>query len=272
MNTNQTAEDLFGYDVMDSSGSKIGSVDGVWVDDATNDLEFVAVKTGMLFGKNHIIPLQDAQVDNGSQSIQLPYPADQVKDAPSFDTNAQLSPDDEQQVYNYYGMQRTTGPSPSGLGTDGGTGTETGYTGTQTGYTQGTDTGDQNITLSEEEMAVGKRQVEAGQARLRKVVRTTPVTEQVDLRRENVEIERVPASGQVPDTAFQEQEINVPVMKEEPVVSKEARVTGGVQVRKDSEIETRTVEGQVRKEDVEVDDDTDDSNFDDTTVTGNTPY
>jgi uncharacterized protein (TIGR02271 family) len=257
--TTQTAEDLFGYDVMDSSGSKIGSVDGVWVDDATNDLEFVAVKTGMLFGKNHIIPLENAQIDNGSQSIQLPYPADQVKDAPSFDTNSQLSPDDEQQIYSYYGMQRTTGPSPSGLGTDTGTGT-------QTGYTRGTDTTDQNITLSEEQLAVGRRQVEAGQVRLRKVVRTTPVTEQVDLRREDVEIERTPGSGQVPDTAFQEQEINVPVMKEEPVVSKEARVTGGVQVRKDSEIETRTVEGQVRKEDVEVDDET----IDDSTETQNT--
>jgi hypothetical protein len=31
----QSPDQLFGYDVVDSSGKKIGSVDGVWVDDAT---------------------------------------------------------------------------------------------------------------------------------------------------------------------------------------------------------------------------------------------
>ena len=68
----------------------------------------------------------------------------------------------------------------------------------------------------------------------------------------------MPGSGQdAPDTAFQEQEINVPVTREEAVVGKEARVAGEVRVGKDVETEQRTVGGEVRKEDVEVERDTD---------------
>ena len=51
MTIGQAPEQLFGREVTDSSGNKIGSVDGVWVDDATDKLEFVGVKTGWLGGK-----------------------------------------------------------------------------------------------------------------------------------------------------------------------------------------------------------------------------
>jgi stress response protein YsnF len=46
-------------------------------------------------------------------------------------------------------------------------------------------------------------------------------------------------------------------MREEPVVAKEARVTGKVRLDKTSEVETQTVGGEVRREDVEVDQDVD---------------
>ena len=97
------------------------------------------------------------------------------------------------------------------------------------------------------------RPVEAGRARLRKVVRTERVSQPVELRREQVTVERVPANGQeVPANAFQEQAIEVPLTREEPVVEKEAHVTGQVRVDKTVETERRTVEGDVRREDVEV--------------------
>jgi hypothetical protein len=55
----------------------------------------------------------------------------------------------------------------------------------------------------------------------------------VELRREDVQIERVPASGNLDtDTAFQEEEIDVPVMREEAVVGKEARATEKVRLNK----------------------------------------
>jgi len=128
---------------------------------------------------------------------------------------------------------------------------ETGYNRDQID-TSGRD--NQDIALSEESLSVGKRQVESGRAHIRKVVRTERVEQPVELSHEEVNVERVAASGaEVPSDAFQEREIDVPVMREEPVVEKEAHVTGRVEVNKNVQTETRNVEGDVRKEDVEID-------------------
>ncbi len=265
MNTGtQSPDQLFGREVTDSNGNKIGKVDGVWVDDATNTLEFIGVKIGMLMGKTHIIPVDQGQTSGGT--ISVPYDESKIKDAPSFGADDELSPDDEDGIYSYYGVDRSTGQSPSGLPSGEQTG---GYTTTDTNTRdyQTTDTntrdydtsgtGERGMKLSEEQLQVGKRQVESGRVRLRKVVRTEHQEVPVELRRENVQVERTSATGaNVPDDAFQEQEINVPVMREEAVVDKQARVTGEVQLNKTTETETQTVGSDVRSEDVEVDDDT----------------
>jgi uncharacterized protein (TIGR02271 family) len=306
VNTTDT-DQLFDYDVMDSSGTKIGSVDGVWVDDATSQPEFISVKTGFLFGKSHIMPLEQGQIDGGNRTITVPYSQDQIKDGPSFDTDATLSPQDEEQIYSFYGMSRSTATSPTGYaggttdttdtgfssdttdtGFSSGT-TDTGFStdttfGTDTDYTTGTaDTGsyttsgigtndfstsrtdvtdETTVPLSEEELQVGKRQVERGQVRLRKVVQTDRQEIPVDLQREEIDIERVPASEatltDVPTGAFEEQEIDVPLREEQAVVGKEARVTGAVRVGKNVQTRTETVGGDVRREDVEIDENTTD--------------
>jgi len=281
-NTTTTADNaaqLYGYDVIDSDGNNVGSVDGVWVDDATNALEFVAVKTGFLFGKNHLMPTEQAQVGDGQ--ITVPYTQDQINGGPSFDSDAELSPDDEQSIYSYYGMGRSTAQSPSGYAS-GGTG-DTYNTGTD--YTSGTDTGaftrdttdtyatdtntlDTNdqveVPLSEEQVNVGKRQVQAGQVRIRKVVNTERVEQPVELRREDVEIERIPASEttSTPDNAFQEQTFNVPITEEQPVVEKNTVVTGAARVTKNVDTQTQNVGADVRSEEIDVveeDDTLDDS-------------
>lgn len=260
----QSPDQLFGCEVTDSNGNKIGKVDGVWVDDATNDLEFIGVKIGMLMGKTHIIPVTQGQT--GSGTISVPYDESKIKDAPSFGADDELSPDDEDGIYSYYGVDRSTGQSPTGLPAGEQTG---GYrtTDTNTRDLQTTDTntrdydtsgtGERGMKLSEEQLQVGKRQVESGRVRLRKVVRTEHQEVPVELRREELTIERVSASGAaVPGDAFREEEIDVPVMREEAVVNKQAHVTGEVQLNKTTETETQTVGGDVRSEDVEVDDDT----------------
>ena len=258
MNTTaQAPEQLFGYDVIDSGGNKLGSVDNVWVDDATDELEFIGVKTGMVFGKTHVIPTVDAEADPGNNSIRVPYAEDQIKGAPSFGAHDELSPEQESEVYSYYGLDRSTAPSPSGL-PEGGTAstgtTRSGTTGSPATGTLESADDERRIQLAEEELQVGKRQVEAGRARLRKVVHTEHVSEPVELRHEELDIERVPvADGEVAPGAFQEGEIEIPIMREEPVAAKEARVTGEVRLGKDVKTETRTVEGDVRREDVDID-------------------
>jgi len=262
MNRTQAPAQLLGYDVLDASGAKIGQVDNVWVDDATQQLEFLGVQTSWLeVGKDHLIPAATAPVDIGQHTIQVPYPADQVKDAPSYAADAQLSAADEDSVYTYYGISRSTAPSPTGLA--GATGATGPATTSGTGYARTDSTGgDVRVPLTEEQLQVGTRQGEAGRAHLRKIVRTEQVSAPVELRREEVHVERVPVSGaavsgELPDDAFQEKDIEVTVMQEEPVVSKQARITGEVHMGKMPATETRTVEDEVRKEDVVVDRDDD---------------
>ena len=124
MNTSHDPAQIFGYDVMDNSGNKIGKVDNVWVDDATNELEFVGVKTGWLMGKTHVIPVANAQISDGG--IQVPFYADTIKNAPSFSGDEELTPEQEEEIYSYYGEGRSTSESPSGLPTDEGTGFSSG--------------------------------------------------------------------------------------------------------------------------------------------------
>ena len=112
-----------------------------------------------------------------------------------------------------------------------------------------------DIVLKEEQLKVGKREVSAGEVQLRKTVHTEQVNVPVELRREDVTVERVGASDVRPGTVagnFQEETIAVPLTREEAVVAKEAHVTGAVRLHKTAEAETQQVSETVRKEDVEV--------------------
>lgn len=110
------------------------------------------------------------------------------------------------------------------------------------------------VPLTEEQVKVGKREVEEGAVRLRKVVKTETVNQPVELKREEVIVERVSKDdpNAVPADAFKEGEISVPLKREEPVVEKTARVTGEVKLRKETHTDTQHVQETVRKEDVKV--------------------
>ena len=110
------------------------------------------------------------------------------------------------------------------------------------------------VPITEEEVKVGKREVEKGAVRIRKEVHTETVNQPVELRREEVVVERVAPGtpGAVPEDAFKEGEIRVPLKEEEAVVQKTAKVTGEVRLRKEVETETKNIQETVRKEEVRV--------------------
>src|ERR1700730_7441867 len=111
------------------------------------------------------------------------------------------------------------------------------------------------VPLSEEEVKVGKRTVGAGEVNLQKKVSTKQVNVPVELKREDVVIERVPAHETEPagKEPFKEERVEVPLSREEPVVEKETRVVGGVRVRKTEGTERETIQESVRREDVDID-------------------
>ncbi len=115
-------------------------------------------------------------------------------------------------------------------------------------------TGD--IELVEERLAVGKREVERGTARIRSYVVETPVQEQVTLRSEHAEIERHaverPLSAADATAAFQERTIEVRETEEVPVVEKQAFVREEVGLRKEVDERVETVSDTVRRTELDV--------------------
>ena len=94
-----------------------------------------------------------------------------------------------------------------------------------------------------------------GDIKIHKRTTTEQVNVPVELKREDAVIERVPAhemqdGGKEP---FQEEHVEIPLSREEPVVEKKTHLTGGVRVRKTEGTEQRTVQENVRREEVDVD-------------------
>jgi uncharacterized protein (TIGR02271 family) len=136
-----------------------------------------------------------------------------------------------------------------------GTGALSGTSGAAaSGTSQGRGT-DAVIPVAEEELQVGKREVEGGRVRVRSYVVETPVQEQVMLRREHVDVERRQVDrplGSAED-AFRERTVELDERSEQPVVNKQARIREEVVLRKDVEERPQTVSDTVRRTEVEVD-------------------
>lgn len=112
---------------------------------------------------------------------------------------------------------------------------------------------EETISRSEEELRVGKREHKVGEVDVHKSVETERVRTPVTVHREEVEVERRPASGNA-RAEFGDREIRVPVTEEEVVVEKRPRVVEEIVVRKRDIEDTEFVDETVRKERVEIED------------------
>jgi len=261
---------LRGQQVLDRDGDKIGKVDEIYLDEQTGKPEWLAVNTG-LFGSNlSFIPL--AQATTEGDSVRVPYEKSQVKDAPNAQADGQLSQEEEARLYRHYGLDYGEQRSDSGL-PEGGRFQDSSHThsdrsadptpqdspGVVGNDVSGPET-DTAMTRSEEEVRVGTTQREAGRARLRKWVETETVTQTVPVQREEVRVEREPITdanvGSAMDgPAISEEEHEVVLHEETPVVQKEAVPKERVRLDTETVTEERQVSEEVRSEQIEVDGD-----------------
>lgn len=121
--------------------------------------------------------------------------------------------------------------------------------------TNATDATGKTISIIEENIQVGKREVETGGVRLRSRIVETPFTENLSLREEHVKVERTKvdrAATNADLTNFQEGTIELTERSEVPVVNKEARIVEEVSLGKDVEHREETIKDTVRKTEVDV--------------------
>jgi stress response protein YsnF len=115
---------------------------------------------------------------------------------------------------------------------------------------------EQTVPVAEERLRVGRRDVNLGRVRVRSYVREEPVTTDVELQRERVEVERWEVDRPVEpgESAFEERVIEAEEHTEEPVITKEARIVEEVGLRRERESRTETVNDTVRRTEVDVED------------------
>ncbi|KAA0975265.1 DUF2382 domain-containing protein [Paeniglutamicibacter gangotriensis] len=269
--------------VLDSEGNKIGTVGELYLDDRSQDPSWASVKTGLFGMSQSFVPLDEATVEG--DDIRVPYTKEQVKDAPRIDPDGHLEPEDEERLYRHYGL---SGDAETVVGTGTDTGSEqpgfseadtTGYAATDSEQTAGyartdTESGadsaardtegyntDDAMTRSEERLHVGTETQEAGRARLRKYVVTENETRTVPVSHEEVRIEREPITDGTRDDALaganlREEEQEVTLHAERPVVEKETVPVERVRLDTETVTEQETVNEEISREEITPDTDT----------------
>jgi uncharacterized protein (TIGR02271 family) len=266
-----TVQNWQGRTMVDPAGDKLGKISDIYLDDDTGQPEWATVTTGLFGTKTTFVPLAQAQAMG--DSVQVPYDKAQVTDAPNMDADGQLSQDEEAELYRHYGLDYTEHRSDSGLPA-----AATGHDmdsrdrhrdglyddvqDTAVGRDTSGPTTDDAMTRSEEELRVGTETRERGRVRLRKYVTTEQQQVTVPVQREEARVEREPITDANLDAAtsgpaISEEEHEVILHEEEPVVEK--RVVPRERIRLDTETvaDERQVSEEVRKEQIEVDGDQD---------------
>jgi uncharacterized protein (TIGR02271 family) len=253
-----TVQSWQGRTMVDPAGDKLGTIDAIYLDDETGQPEWATVTSSLFGTKAAFVPLAQAQ-DTGD-SVQVPYDKQQVKNAPSMEADGQLSQDEEAELYRHYGLDYSEHRSDSGLPAGERDRDDDGVQDSAVGRDTSGPTTDEAMTRSEEELRVGTQTRERGRARLRKHVTTEQQTVTVPVQREEVRVEREPITDTNIDAAtsgpaISEEEHEVTLHEEEPVVEKRAVPKERVRLDKDTVTEERQVAEEVRKEHIEVDGD-----------------
>jgi uncharacterized protein (TIGR02271 family) len=235
-------QSVAGKNVMGADGEKIGKVEELYVDTQTQQPEWISVSTGLFGGHVSLVPLAQASEEGGD--LRVPFSEDQVKSAPHYDPGRELSEQEEADLFGHYGMSYARQDSGQGRDLE-----------SERRDVSGRAT-DDAMTRSEERLQVGKEQAETGRARLRKYIVTEDVQTTVPVSREEVRIEREPITEANREAAMSgpeltEQEHEVTLTEERPVVGKETVPVERVRLGKEQITEEHQVTEQVRKEQVE---------------------
>jgi uncharacterized protein (TIGR02271 family) len=251
------AYDWNGRELIDADGSKVGTIEALFRDEDTAQPEWAAVRTGLFGTKLSFVPIQDAEPTG--EDVRVPFSKDQIKDAPKIeDSEGQLSQQEEARLYEHYGL--SYGESRSASGLPQGSASDAGGNGT-TGRDVSGPTTDDAMTRSEEELRVGTAERERGRARLRKYVVTEDVQRTVPVQREEVRVEREPITDGNVDSALDgpeisEEEHEVVLHEEEPVVEKRTVPKERVRMEKDSVTDEQEISEELRKERIDAEGDT----------------
>jgi uncharacterized protein (TIGR02271 family) len=266
--------DIRGWDVRTNDGRTVGKVGDLIVDTAAMRVRYLDVEVDRSLAqaakdaatpgnqeRHTLLPIGNVQLDERGDHVMVDgYTLEQIGGLPRYNGQT-ISREYENSLRSQRGVGAATGAAVGAAAT--------GAAAAATNHYDHTDYDDQRLystrrqqadnarrlTLAEEQLAVGKREVSAGEVELRKTVDVEHVAQQIGLTRDEVTVERRPvAPGENVQASISEGEIRVPVMEEQLVVEKRLVPREEIIVRKRAVQEQQTVEADVRRERLEVDD------------------
>lgn len=242
--------DVRGWDVLTSDGRRVGEVDNLLVDTAAMKVRYLDVDLDgdLIEGdrdRHILVPIGYARLDEDDDRIFVDsLNSTTLNQIPEYRAGS-LTREYETGLHSYFDNDFST------------TGQDQDFYAHQS-YDQDQffaprrAEGEERVTLSEEQLAVGKRERSAGAVEIDKDVDTRHVTEHVPTRHEEVIVERRPATAMNAQARIEEDEIRVPVTEEELVVEKRTVPKEEIVVKKQEVIEDEVVEADLREERVDI--------------------
>ncbi len=254
MTTTQELQNMEGQTAVDVNGAKLGKIGQIYVDDQSGQPLWVTITTGMFGTKQSFAPLHGSRPDG--DDLRLAVTKEMVSGAPGVEADGHIGDDENEALYGYYSGYLGDTAQNQGQEYAGNTRDEmAGRDDIQGRDTSGPVT-DDAMTRSEERLHVGTEQTEAGRARLRKYVVTENVTQTVPVSHEEVRLEREPITDANRGAAMSggdisEEEHEVTLRAERPVVNKETVPVERVRLGTETVTEDHEVSETLRKEQID---------------------
>jgi uncharacterized protein (TIGR02271 family) len=250
--------DIHGWDVKDGSGRTIGEVDDLLFDPTSRKVRYMVVDLDDndfdLEERNVLIPIGVAQLHEKDDDVIIPYiTAEQLRSLPGYDED-NFGQEHEHSIRGVFaGLGLAGATAATATGSDNNFYehdhfNEDNLYRNRKGLAQDSDT----IPVIQENLEVGKREVETGGVRLRSRIVEEEVAENVSLREEAVQVERTSVDRAATEADIREGEIEMTERAEVPVVNKEARVVEEISLSKDVTERDETIRDTVRDTEVDI--------------------
>jgi uncharacterized protein (TIGR02271 family) len=250
--------DVRGWDVVASDGRKIGEVDNLLIDTGAMKVRYLDVDlddeiVGSGDDRHILIPIGYARLNEDDDRITVDsLNSTAIAGLPAY-RNEPLTRDYENSVRQHFGSGTAATGGAASTSQNSEYYANEGYDDDRFYGSRRGGTNEERMTLSEEQLAVGRRDHKAGEVEVHKDVETQHVRESVPVTHEEVTVERRPVQdGMHGKARIEEDEVRVPIHEEELVVDKRVVPKEEIVVKKREVTEHETVEADLRREHVDV--------------------
>lgn len=253
--------DIDGWKILDTSGKKVGKVKDLLFDETALKVRYIVtnLKNGDWFDDDReiLIPIGQAQLDRDNKRVVVPnISPDLVSTLPHYKKVDDLTYEDESRIRNSFAGSTSGDYNQENFYDHEHYDEDRFYAGNED-YDRDRNTGTSHkVDVVEENLEVGKREVDTGGARVSSRIVERPVEERIKLREEHVNVNRKPVDRPADSRDlenYKDRTIEEHETSEVPVVNKEARVVEEVSLDKDVETREEVIRDNVRTTEVDVD-------------------